>query len=223
MAGQQAEAILTAVSVQTKLRKLCLTYIDLSVLEPGLLAKAVVRLEDVSLRATVLTSQQAEEILAAINKDTSLKKLDLRGIQSLTYIDPNLLASSITQLEEVNIGYLSITGPQLQALFTALKNPTKLKTVEIGWNVNLDSLKPLDRKEAVQRLSQVSITLADVKRESILEIESVSSLARAFHFGHFKITLEKDKFKLAQLDDQIMVINLPVQTTWLQAMLRLIW
>ena len=131
----------------TKLRKLDFTYTDLSSLEPGLLARAVVLLEDVSLRATMLTRQQIEEILTAINKDTRLKKLDLGGILSLTYIDPNLLASSITQLEEVNIGYLSITGPQLHALFTALKNPTKLKTLEIGWNVNLKSLKPLDRKE----------------------------------------------------------------------------
>ena len=67
VSSQQAEAIFTVVTVQTKLQKLSVSFTDLSSLEPGLLARAVVSLEEVSLRATQLTSQQVEEILEAIN------------------------------------------------------------------------------------------------------------------------------------------------------------
>ena len=67
VSSQQAEAIFRAVTVQTKLQKLSVSFTDLSSLEPGLLARAVVSLEEVSLRATQLTSQQVEEILEAIN------------------------------------------------------------------------------------------------------------------------------------------------------------
>ena len=77
VSSQQAEAIFTTVASQTKLRKLHVSHTDLSSMEPGLLARAVVSLEDVNIRSTELTNQQVEAILSAIGKDTKLKILDL--------------------------------------------------------------------------------------------------------------------------------------------------
>ena len=46
--------------------------------------------------------------------------------------------------------------------------------------------------------AQVSWTLANVKRDSVLETESVVSLEGAFAYGHFRISLEQDRFKMTK-------------------------
>ena len=202
VSGQQAEAIFAALAVQTTLKKLYIAFKDLSSLEAGMLARGVVGLEDVSLRNTQLTNQQVEAILTAIGKDTRLKKLNLKGNTSLVSIDPNILARSITQLKKVNIGNIRIRQPHLLALFTAVKEPTKLKTLKIGVNADLNQLEPDMKEKIVNKQAQVRLALANVTRDSVLETESLISLEWTFACGYFRISLEKDRFKMIQTYEQ---------------------
>ena len=202
VSDQQAEAIFAALAVQTTLKKLYIAFKDLSSLEAGMLARGVVGLEDVSLRNTQLTIQQVEAILTAIGKDTRLKKLNLKGNTSLASIDPNILARSITQLKKVNIGNIRIRQPQLLALFTAVKEPIKLKTLKIGVNADLNQLEPDIKKKIVNIQAQVSLALANVTRDSVLETKSLISLEWTFACGYFRINLEKDRFKMIQTYEQ---------------------
>ena len=72
---QQLEAVLTAVSTSSTLRKLNLGNNNLSLVEPGLLARAVNSLEEVDIRHTLLTKEQVEAILSQSLVKTSLKTL----------------------------------------------------------------------------------------------------------------------------------------------------
>ena len=67
---QQAEAILTAVSEGNKLTKLEITQNDLLGVDPGLLAKAVTKLETLNIKWNKLTEQQCVEVLTAVSEGT---------------------------------------------------------------------------------------------------------------------------------------------------------
>ena len=67
VSSQQAEAIFRVASMQTKLRKLYVSFTDLSTIEPGLLAKAVSGMEEVQLGLSQVSSQQISELWMAIH------------------------------------------------------------------------------------------------------------------------------------------------------------
>ena len=74
---QQAVAILTAVSEGSKLTKLDISNNNLSGIDPGLLAKAVTKLETFKARDTNLRQQQTVAILTAVSEGSKLTKLDI--------------------------------------------------------------------------------------------------------------------------------------------------
>ena len=180
-----------------------MSFTDLSSLSPGLLARAVVSLEDVSLRSTELTSQQVEAICAAIGKDTMLTRLDLADNRSVASVDPDLLATAVNLLEDVNIGFVWIKQPQLQALFTTFKEQTKLKILKIGFNEIMANCGPDTPRRVAKKHAQVKVTLADVKRDTVLEAETIPSIEKAFLFGHFQISLEQDRFRMIKTQEQL--------------------
>ena len=189
-------------AVQTKPRELHVSYTDLSSVEPGLLARAVVSLEEVNIRSTELTDQQVEHILAAVGKDSRLKKFDLGDNISLKFMDPNLLATAVNMLEEVNIDCVWIKQPQLEALFTSFREQTKLKTLKIGFNSNMKFYRSVTQMRVVEIHAKVAVTLAEVKRETVLEAESLRIIDQAFCFGHFQISLEQGRFKMIKTNDR---------------------
>jgi len=82
--NEQAEAIFTEISQNhIQLKKLNLRFINLSCVDPTVLAAAVNRLEEVDLRHTELTNEQIHSLLTSAQKETKLKKLLLRGNKNL--------------------------------------------------------------------------------------------------------------------------------------------
>jgi len=78
--NEQSEAIFTAISQNhSQLKKLNLRFINLSCVDPAILAKAVARLEEVHLRHTELSTEQLNSLLNSVQKHTKLKKLLLQG------------------------------------------------------------------------------------------------------------------------------------------------
>ena len=77
---------------------------------------------------TRLTGQQVTTKFSPIG--TRLKKLNLQQNNSLIFVDFSLLAKAICRLEEVNIGNVWLRLEQLQAIFNAVKEPTKLHTIK---------------------------------------------------------------------------------------------
>ena len=72
--------------------------------EPGLLAKAVTRLEGVNVSDTDLTVKQVTAILSSIcdNSTLTLKVLDISGNDNVSIVK-GLLARAVTKLDTLNV------------------------------------------------------------------------------------------------------------------------
>ena len=87
---EQVNTVFTAVIQDSKLRHLMIGFNDLSSLEPGVLGKAVTKLE--TLEVTDITTSQGEEILRALGQTSKLKTLILETLnQNIDTLDPSLL------------------------------------------------------------------------------------------------------------------------------------
>ena len=149
-----------------------------------------------------------EAILTTLDEHTILRKLDLSNNNTFEFVAPNLLARATNLLEEVNINNIPLSPNQVEALFGAIAGSTKLKILQIGYNKqNLElwlvnsvlSMTFLAENEE-HILDQISKTMADVKKDSILEIESVFHLSRAFEVRNYQISIEADRFKMIEIN-----------------------
>ena len=82
------------------MKKLYISYNDLSTVDPGLLASAVNRLEEVEM-STVWSIEQVEAILRQSLVKTSLKKLGMWGSVEDTELDEDLVARARLAIEEL--------------------------------------------------------------------------------------------------------------------------
>ena len=75
------------------MKRLDMSNKDISYVEPELLASAVSRLEEVDLRYTILTPQQATSLCLALRERSHMKKLDI-SYRDLSSVEPGLLQDS---------------------------------------------------------------------------------------------------------------------------------
>ena len=109
----QLEAVLRRVGEEeTSLRSLDLSSNNLSSVTPGLLAAAVVRLEEVHLDASGLSTAQVETLLTAVCGGSNLRTLSIATIR-LGGVEPLLLALALNRLEEVWVHETRLTADQL--------------------------------------------------------------------------------------------------------------
>merc|ERR1719350_1764179 len=107
----QLEALLRRVGEEsTSLRCLDLSSNSLGLVSPGVLA-AVVRLEEVHLDDTGLSTTQVEAILTAVCGGSSLRTLSLASVR-LGGVEPLLLALALNKLEEAWVHETRLTADQ---------------------------------------------------------------------------------------------------------------
>ena len=101
---QQLEAVLTAAEASCTLRKLNLGNNNLSLVEPGLLARAVNSLEEVDIRHTLLTKEQVEAILSQSLVQTSLKRLVMGRFTG--GVEEDLVVRAQSVIKELSLCYV---------------------------------------------------------------------------------------------------------------------
>ena len=74
----------------------------MSGLDPGLLARAVTKLETLEVIGTKLTQQQALAILTTVSEGSKLTKLDISW-DNLSGVDPGLLRRAVKRLKNIMI------------------------------------------------------------------------------------------------------------------------
>ena len=131
---QQWEAILTATGkADCKMKILNMNSINLTTVNPKLLASAVNRIGTVRLCETQLTGEQWEAIFTAIRDGNSKMKELYIPENNFTTVSPSLLASAVNMLEEVNMsGDTELTLEQVEAILTQSLVKTSLRSLEIG-------------------------------------------------------------------------------------------
>ena len=174
MTSQQAEEILTAVCAQgSVLKTLDIRGNRLSLVEEGLVARAVTSLKQVNLGDTELTQRQAEEIFTAISeRDSQLENLDVQG-NNLSSVEPNILARAVNSLKEVSFVNTKLTELQAEALLKSISTGhSQLKTLDIQYNT-LSLVEPALLVSAVTSVENVNLSgtkLTDQQLEAILYI-----------------------------------------------------
>ena len=165
---QQAVTILTAISEGSKFTKLDISCNDLPEVDPGLLAKAVTKLETFEVRYTELTQQQAVKILTAISEGSKLAKLDI-GWDDLKEVDPGMLAKVVTKLETLKVGITKLTQQQAVAILTAVSEGSKLATLDINWN-DLSGVDPGMLAKAVAKLVTLNVRRTNLTHQQTVAI-----------------------------------------------------
>ena len=163
---EQAEAILTRMTITHQLRTLDMSYNDLSEVDPQLLARAVVELEELRLCGTSLTSEQSEALVSALNEgDNWLERLHI-SYCNLATIDPAHLAKLLSSLQEVAVMYSSLTPLQLRSLFLGIIQGSALLKVDLSYN-DLSSVDPDLLAEAINKLESVTMNRTCVTSDQV--------------------------------------------------------
>ena len=152
---QQTEDIFTAVSEESKMIELNISENNMSGVDPGLLAKAVNKLETLDIELTQLTHQQAAAILSAVSEGSKLTKLIISS-NNLSGVDPGLLAKAVTNLETLNIANTELTQQQAAAILSNVSEATKLNELNIRSN-DLFRVDPGLLAKAVTNLEKLDI------------------------------------------------------------------
>ena len=154
---------------------------DISSVHPQLLAKAVLKLEEVELRETLLTPQQATAICTALKGNSKTKVLDMSTYNKmsspldLSTVDADILAQAVAQMEEVGLEGTKLTPQQVEAVFAALDASCHLKVLRIGHNT-LSSLDPDVLARVVNKLETVDLIWAHLSRQQQTRIFARSLL-----------------------------------------------
>ena len=163
---EQAEAILTRMTITHQLRTLDMSYNDLSEVDPQLLARAVVELEELRLCGTSLTSEQCEALVLALNEgDKWLERLHI-SYCNLATIDPAHLAKVLSSIQEVAVMYSSLTPLQLRTLFLCIIQGSTLLKVDLSYN-DLSSVDPDLLAEAINKLESVTMNRTCVTSDQV--------------------------------------------------------
>ena len=149
LTGEQISQLFLAITEtsQLRLRKLNISGNDVSRVEADLLARSMVRLEEVFLLNTRLTSQQAELLLARIvspslqSGQSPLKALYI-GDNSLSSVSASLLARAVVRLQTVSLDDTNLRSEQVTALlrFISQSEECKLRNLDMlgmGIDINL--------------------------------------------------------------------------------------
>lgn len=122
LSAEQINCILVSIAQDdTTLKKLDLRCKDLSRVEPEVLARAMIKLEDVNLCKTSLSADQIASILRSIvQKDTKLKKLDICYNSNLSNVPPEILSGAFGRLEEFCLSSYMLTTAQVRTVLTVV-------------------------------------------------------------------------------------------------------
>ena len=149
LTGEQISQLFLAITEtsQLRLRKLNISGNDVSRVEADLLARSVVRLDEIFLLNTRLTSQQAELLLARIvspslqSGQSPLKALYI-GDNSLASVSASVLARAVVRLQTVSLDDTNLRSEQVTALlrFISQSEECKLRNLDMlgmGIDINL--------------------------------------------------------------------------------------
>jgi len=187
---------------QQRLKLLNISGSDVSKVDPKLLARAVVRLKEITLTYTSLTKEQAKEIMLALStySNRTLIKLNIGG-NDLSGLDPEVLAMGSTMVTRVSLAGTSLTNDQIISLLTrkSSNNNTSRSSLMTRLNLsrnNLAQVPPQLLAEGIVCLREVALyetNLGNEQVSAILRMAAASNKIRKLLFGVVGCQLPSDE------------------------------
>jgi len=162
------EKLIKAVVDHPGLTLLDLSRINLSEVDPELLAVAVNGVERVNLYQTSLSNQQLDALFTGIIQGSKLRKL-LIGDLGMEAVDPELLSRAVNKLQYVSLYWSLLTMEQKKAIFTAITVGTVLKSFKMTEYISFEE-DPFLIARAVNKLEEVDLTYSTLSQQ---ELENV--------------------------------------------------
>ena len=144
MTHNQIRLICMSLKEGTQLRSLNMDSNDLSLLEPDVLANGITQLNGViGLCNTNLTLHQVNAICNALIQEgrPEMRALSLQQ-NDLSLVDPELLASAVTQFQNVNLFFTQLTAPQIVKICQKKKQNLRFERLNLGSNSNTCYIDP---------------------------------------------------------------------------------
>jgi len=149
----QCVALLKAIISSETLKHVNLVNINLRKVPTDLLAGSISRLEGVNLFGTRLKTGQCIALLTAIRSSTTFTKVLGLGYVKLCQVPVSLLASSISQLQDVNLYWTRLTSDQSVAILTAVQSSKTLRQIDLRRN-QVSKKIPTDQHHLLQALPE---------------------------------------------------------------------
>ena len=174
--------------------------INLSEVDPNVLAQAVTQLVEVSFsNGNQLTAQQMEAMFAALLDNSSrLKRLKMHFV-NLTRLSNGWfwLARAINKLEEVDLTGCGLTSRQAQVLFTLMNKDSNLKKLnfDIGtdnlkyppyWSIRTEGQAPINTVPP-EYLAEALTHLEEVKLPTSLNVKQKKAIFATFDASHGRL------------------------------------
>ena len=161
-------------SRNSHLKSLDISGVDLSRVDPEILAIAVARLEAVTLSGTRINNDQVVSIFSEMSQNTVMKEIDFKLSSDfiLSSVAPEVLASALIRLEEVRAVAFGITDDQAKALFGEMAQNSQncnLKKLSL-YGGDFSAVDPEVLVTAVTNVKEVCLCDSDLGLEQITSI-----------------------------------------------------
>ena len=161
-----------------RIRRLDLTFNDLSEVDPCVLASSLRRCESVDVDDEAITTEQIKAIFKGLVRSSdiggcssfNLKKLDIRNYD-LSGLTPDMIGAALVKFEEVNISDTHLTPHHLAAVFQTITTSPIVRLVRLDCSKNDVSSVPGDLlTDAVSRLETVNMSHTRLNQAQLLTL-----------------------------------------------------
>ena len=209
LTSEQGQAIFNRMSEETKLVSLRVfeSKIDLSSLDPNVLATALNKLEIVDGCFWNLTDHQTRVIFKQMAEYSKLRVIRI-SCTNLSAGNPTVLASAMSHLEKIHVDYCRLTEDQGKAILDRISEGTKLTELNIS-GTNLSAVDTHVLAKAVNMLEVVKMEdteMTSAQINAILRQALDNSVMKEFHGKWYHDEIDEEVFE--QVEEKVkMYVN----------------
>jgi len=138
MTDEQYRSLFSQMTVNTQLKKLDLSYCNISFINPQVLASALNGLDEIKLSSVGLTHDQVVAFFSKMAVDTKLKKLKFCqcDLSALEDVHLETIGIALNRLEEAYLWGTGLSLPKISTILASvLEEGSKLKKLEWGYEL----------------------------------------------------------------------------------------
>ena len=153
LTSMQCEALFQQMSQDTKLKILSIGCVNISGINPEVLAIGLNKVRIARLCNTDITTKQLEALFRAMKTKSELKEVDL-GHNNLATVNSEVLAEGIKNIETVKLYDTILSTNQIESIIRCIGN--KMKTLDICFNLAIRETPRHILEDAESRIEEFS-------------------------------------------------------------------
>eukprot|EP00092_Neocalanus_flemingeri_P013785 GFUD01014868.1.p1 GENE.GFUD01014868.1~~GFUD01014868.1.p1 ORF type:complete len:403 (+),score=69.42 GFUD01014868.1:1-1209(+) len=165
LSTNQWTEVLQSCGKSQSLEQVRFAHVNLSEVPVSLISQVINLTKSADISGTGLTSSQVSHILKNLTLSTTLKEVNLQGID-LSQVSSEILAKAAVSLMKVSLRKTKLTPQQCTALFATNLGPTKLRDLDLS-NVNLSAVDGDVLAMSITRLRDIDLTYTWMTKDQV--------------------------------------------------------